>query len=197
MLGGSGAGPQPRRPLTDIESGLGRRLLERTLGELALALTSVLDLRPSLTGIEQNPQFAQAAAATDVMIVANFELSLGSATGTASLAMPLDSLSAALTAAELRVASPEELRARRRNRDRLDDHLEHVPVPVSVRFAPAHLRPDEILALGPGDVLHLPHRADQPLDVVVSGARAASAVAGSRGNRLACLIVPTPEESSR
>nr|WP_276611125.1 FliM/FliN family flagellar motor C-terminal domain-containing protein [Kineococcus siccus] len=81
-------------------------------------------------------------------------------------------------------------------RDRLDDHLEHIPVDVAVRFAPAALRPDEILALAPGDVLRLPHRADTPLDIVASGARIATAVAGSRGPRLACLVVPTPEESA-
>ncbi|NAZ84216.1 flagellar motor switch protein FliM [Kineococcus sp. R8] len=196
MLGGNGGGQQPTRALTEIESVLGRQLIERTLTELAFSLTTLVDLHPSLTSLEQNPQFAQAGSATDVMIVATFELQLGGSAGQATLAMPLDSLSTALTAAELRVASPEELRTRRLMRDRLDDHLEHIPVDVAVRFAPAALRPDEILALAPGDVLRLPHRADTPLDIVASGARIATAVAGSRGPRLACLVVPTPEESA-
>ncbi len=197
MLGGTGAPGQPERTLTDIEAVLARGLVERTLGELSSSLVTVTDLQPKLTGIDQNPQFAQAAAATDVMIVASFHLQVEQTTGTATLAMPLDPLSAALTAAELRVASPEELRIRRLMRDRLDDHLEHIPVEVSVRLKAAQLRPDEILSLIPGDVLRLPHRADEPLEVVSSDARVASAVAGSRGSRLACLIVPTPEESSR
>lgn len=196
MLGGVGAADQPRRTLTEIESVLGKQIIERTLTELAFSLTTVVDLRPELTGIEQNAQFAQAAAATDVMIVATFDIGIGTTTGTATLALPLDSLSGALTAAELRVASPEELRTRRLMRDRLDDHLELIPVDVSVRFSAARLRPEEILQLAVGDVLRLPHRADTPLEVVASGARVASAVAGSRGPRLACLVVPTPEESA-
>ncbi|WP_432484554.1 flagellar motor switch protein FliM [Kineococcus esterisolvens] len=197
MLGGTGARDQPQRVLTDIEAVLCRGLVERTLAELAASLTSIVDLKPHLTSIEQNPQFAQAAAATDVMIVASFHLQVEQSGGTATLALPLDPLSAALSAAELRVASPEELRIRRLMRDRLDDHLEHIPVDVSVRLNAAHLRPDEILALVPGDVLRLPHAAEAPLEVVASDTVVASAVAGSRGSRLACLIVPTPEESSR
>ena len=197
MLGGTGVQEQPRRLLTDIEAVLCRGLVERTLSELAGSLTSILELKPHLQAIEQNPQFAQAAAATDVMIVASFHLQVDQASGTATLALPLDPLSAALSAAELRVASPEELRIRRLMRDRLDDHLEHIPVEVSVRLNAAQLRPDQILALVPGDVLRLPHPADAPLEVVSSDTVVASAVAGSRGSRLACLIVPTPEESSR
>ncbi|WP_432504474.1 flagellar motor switch protein FliM [Kineococcus arenarius] len=197
MLGGTGAGEQPQRVLTDIEAVLCRGLVERTLAELAASLTSIVDLKPHLTSIEQNPQFAQAAAATDVMIVSSFHLQVERITGTATLALPLDPLSAALSAAELRVASPEELRIRRLMRDRLDDHLEHIPVDVSVRLNATHLRPDEILALVPGDVLRLPHAAEAPLEVVASETVVASAVAGTRGSRLACLIVPTPEESSR
>ena len=197
MLGGLGVPDQPDRVLTDIEAVLTRGMIERTLVEMASSLATVVDLKPKLTTIDQNPQFAQAAAATDVMIVASFHVQVEQSGGSASLAMPLDPLSAALSAAELRVASPEELRLRRLMRDRLDDHLEHIPVDVSVRLKAAQMRPDEILSLIPGDVLRLPHRADEPLDVVASGALVASAVAGSRGPRLACLIVPTPEETSR
>ena len=197
MLGGTGRSAQPQRTLTEIEVSLGRGLVERALVELASSMSSLMDFQPRISGLEQNPQFAQAAAATDVMIVATFEMDMNDVHGTATVAMPLDPLLAALTAAELRVASPEELRIRRLMRDRLDDHLEHIPVEVSVRLNAAHLRPDEILALVPGDVLRLPHAADAPLEVVASDTLVASAVAGSRGSRLACLIVPTPEETSR
>ncbi|GAB7189416.1 hypothetical protein NUM3379_01220 [Kineococcus sp. NUM-3379] len=195
MLGGTGKSAQPQRTLTEIEVSLGRGLVERALTELTSSLGSLMDLTPKLTSLEQNPQFAQAAAATDVMIVATFVVDMNDVHGAATLAMPLDPLLGVLTAAEMRVASPEELRQRRVMRDRLDDHMDTIPVEVSFRFNAAQLRPDQILALVPGDLVKLPHRADAPLDVVVSGAHVASAVAGARGPRLACLIVPTTEES--
>ncbi|MFB9376556.1 flagellar motor switch protein FliM [Kineococcus gynurae] len=195
MLGGTGQGAQPRRTLTEVETVLAEQFIEKTLGELGLALRTIVDLKPKLHGIEQNPQLAQTGAGTDVIIVATFEVTVHGVVGSATLAMPLDPLSAALTAAELRVASPEELRQRRLMRGRLDDHLEDIPIEVAVRFDPARMLPEEILSLAPGDVVRLPHRADAPLDVVVNGARLASAVAGSRGPRLACLVVPTPEEN--
>ncbi|GAA4972180.1 flagellar motor switch protein FliM [Kineococcus glutinatus] len=195
MLGGTGTGTQPMRVLTDIEASLAKGFVQRALTELASSFATLVDLKANLTSIEQNPQFAQAASATDVMIVATIDVEIAGTRSAATVAMPLDPLTAALSAAELKVATPEELRVRRLNRDRLDDHLESIPVEVSVRFNAAHLRPDEILALVPGDLVRLPHRAETPLDVVASGARVATAVAGSRGPRLACLIVPTPEET--
>jgi len=59
MLGGPG-GPQPQRPLSEIETPLLKGLIERTLQELRYAFETIVTLNPEMTAIEYNPQFAQA-----------------------------------------------------------------------------------------------------------------------------------------
>ena len=71
LLGGPGAAQQPDRPLTDIEQALLRHLLSRMLRELSYALEPLGPLGPELQGLESNPGFAQAAAPTDPVVLAD------------------------------------------------------------------------------------------------------------------------------
>ena len=64
-----------------------------------------------------------------------------------------------------------------------------VPVQVAVRLRGTHVTPSRLVALRPGDVLRLDHRADEPLELVTADVVVGNAVSGSRGQRLACLVV--------
>src|SRR5690606_38845819 len=77
LLGGQGNAPAIERPLTDIESSLIRSVTDRALNELAYAFESVTDLQPSVVGVESNPQFAQLAAPSEMVIVINLTLQIG------------------------------------------------------------------------------------------------------------------------
>ncbi|MCY1314583.1 hypothetical protein D9M70_652500 [compost metagenome] len=77
----------------------------------------------------------------------------------------------------------------------LKEQFQRVPVAVSVRFRPIDLDPATLAALEPGSVVRLTHPASAPLDVTVDGNTFAHATPGTRGQRLAALIVTTPEES--
>ena len=77
----------------------------------------------------------------------------------------------------------------------LQESFEDVPVDVSVRFRSTAVDPLTLSTLQPGDVLRLAHPASAPLDVAVDDTLFAYASAGSRGPRLAALIVTTPQEN--
>jgi flagellar motor switch protein FliM len=62
MLGGTGDGVQPGRPLTELELSLMRGIIDRALPELRYALEPVVATEPKIVGQESNPQFAQVAA---------------------------------------------------------------------------------------------------------------------------------------
>ena len=89
QLGGPGGDDQPDRPLTDIEQALSRQILLRMLRELAYALEPIAKLTPKLVGLEANAGFVQAAAATDPVVVARMDLSIGVHTSEASLCLPV------------------------------------------------------------------------------------------------------------
>ena len=198
LLGGSGAGAYPNRPLTDIESGLVRGLTQRILRELSYAFESLVTIDAQLVVQESNPHFAQIAAPTEMVVVASFDMRIGDQAGQASLCLPFSSLQGVLDGfvgkAHFAGQGPEQRTA---DQAKLTERLSSAQVDVSVAFNPIHLSSGDIVGLAPGDVVPLQHPVDSPLTVTVAGVPCYAAVAGRKGKRLACLVVdPTTEDQS-
>lgn len=194
ILGGSGAAPQPVRPLTDVESSVIRGVVDRLLHEMGYALETLVRFQPEVTAIEYNPQFAQASAASDLVVVVTFDIRTGSDESSASLSLPYNGIFPHL---ERAISGPGAGRDRNR-RDAAARavalRLQEVPVDVAVRFNPTAVLMPEVLDLRIGDVLPLRHPVREPLSVGAAGITFAHAVPGSEGRRLACLIVTPNEE---
>jgi flagellar motor switch protein FliM len=197
MLGGPGAQTQPERPLTEIEGGVARGLVERLLSEMRYYLAPIVELEPTINGVEYNPQFAQVAGTADVMVVVTFDLRINERDHAMSICLPFGGLLPYLTSANQSGPVSDRERVQRAvSAQLLEQQFSKVPVQVSVRFRSTKLSPDAISSLQPGDVLRLSHAASLPLDVTVAGNTFAQATAGARGQRLAALIVDTPKENA-
>jgi flagellar motor switch protein FliM len=195
MLGGPG-GKQPERPLTDIETPLLRGLLEKMLGELRFALESLVDVQPKLGAVEYNPQFLRTMAPGDAVVVASFEMKIGEEECIGSVCLPFASILPVLQpAAGAEEISQEELTRRRNAQRDITAGLSSAPLDVAVRFRSVRMRAADLVELRPGDVVPLYHPITVPLAVTVNDTAFAYAVPGSQGARLACLIVPPPEEN--
>lgn len=195
LLGGPG---QPfggnERELTDIEWQLLRDLLQHALHEFSYAFSAVtrLDLTPR--SVQYAPQFVQAAAAQDSVLIASFTVELGKRTDTATLMLLAEPILAAVREAEGGDSrSADEEREHALAVRALSDRVTAVPVEVAVRFHPLTVTPGEIGELAVGDVVGLRHRSDLPLDVVVGDVVMAQAAIGSNGTRLACLVVTSDQ----
>lgn len=196
MLGGPGSPWQPMRPLTEIESGVVRHLMDRLLGEMRYSLASIVDLELATTGVEYSPQFAQVAGAADMMVVVAFTLRIGEGTHPVSLCLPFNGLHPHLTKAAAPAPVSDRERAKKAHAaELLKEQFALVPVDVSIRFRPTHQDPDRLGSLQPGDVLRLSHPSTAPLDVVVDDTTFAHATAGAKGPRLAALIVDATKET--
>lgn len=193
MLGGPGGRQQPRT-LTDIETSLVRGLLEQMTGVLRYSLEPIVALTPTMGAIEYNPQFLQAAGATDAVVVGSFDMTVGSVACRLTLCLPLAPLLPRLAAQRPKAGDSDDSGAAVETARRVRDRLGDVPVDVRVRFAPIDLSPARILSLAEGDVLALDHRVGAPLTVEAGGVTFARAIAGRSGSRLAALIVDTPQE---
>lgn len=195
MLGGPGAAQQPARLPTDVEIEIMKMLNQRVVQELRYAFEGLVQISPEVVGVETNPQFAQAAAASDVVVVASLEIKVGDQDGAATLMIPFAGLYPVLEAA----SSPKRSERRellRRSAAALRARLEEVEVDISVQFRHLPLSPADILGLSVGDVLSLRHPTNAPLLVTVDGIPLAYAVPGSNGKKAACLIVEEPKEGS-
>ena len=192
LLGGSGTAAQPNRPMTAMETTITNHLLERLLEEFGRSLEPIVGIQPVLVGREYNPQLAQAAAGSDTVMVATFEMAVGTREGEATVVLPFSSFAQALNNAASPQLSEQALRKRARAREALAARLNLVPVDVSVRFAPLAVSSSDLLSLAVGDVLLLRHPRDSPLEVTTNDATFAYAIASNHRRRLAASIVPTP-----
>lgn len=190
MLGGHGAGAGPDRPLTEIERGLVRAVIDRALAELSYSFESITKIAPQVVQHESNPQFAQIAAPSDMTVVVMFEVKLGQEENVGSLCFPyaalqpiLDTIAQAASRSQVSRSDSENIRHRLANR------LLDVPVDVIVEFAEASLTSGEILDLNVGDVIALNHPVDAPLTASVDGIGTFEVRPARAGKRLACQVV--------
>lgn len=194
MLGGPGVPLDTERELTEIEWSLFRDLLQHSVRDLSYAFASVAPLEVQVRSVQYNPQFVQAVAASEPVIVATFALNISERESTATLMIPADVLLASLRAGEiLDNRTPDELAAHRAALARVAENVLDVPVEVAVRFTSMEVPADAVARLEPGTVIGLRHRADAPLHVVVGDVPLATAAIGTSGSRLACLVVTSEE----
>lgn len=184
MLGGRGTVDVAERKFTQIEQELVRRLMDDALEDLRYSLGALLVRKVAVDGFQYNSQFAQAAATSDLMIVASFDIKVGESIAVATLAVPSEVLLPQLGDANPTSAvadAPRSMRAQ----------IVSAPVSVSLRLEPAMVRPSAVLGLAVGDILPIPHPQHRPLEVAVEGTHFAHAALGSHGSRLACVVVAT------
>jgi flagellar motor switch protein FliM len=190
MLGGPG-GTQEARTLTDIETNLVRDLIEQVTETMVYAFEAIAPIRPSLGPIEYNPQFVQVVGATDAVVVALFDMSIGREKCELSLCLPLTPLLPKLQAQRAREDDAADDEVAHGEAQLVDAHVRTLPVGVSVEFAATRMSPTQALELAAGDIIPLSHHVGAPLAVKVGAVAYAAAVAGRSGKRLAALITET------
>ncbi|HEY0187075.1 MAG TPA: FliM/FliN family flagellar motor switch protein [Cellulomonas sp.] len=196
LLGGPGTGDvRDTRELTEIELTLVRSVMQAALGDLGYAFSALTPLDVTMRSVQYNPQFVQAAPASDSVLVATFTLRVGEREDIATVMFPAELLLGAVRQADgTSGRSQEDQRAHELAVRDLEVAVEEVPVEVAVRFAPVVVRPRDVVELDIGDVIPLSHPSSRPLDVVVDGVVLARAAAGNNGSRLACMVVTIEEK---
>jgi flagellar motor switch protein FliM len=198
LLGGNGDSPSPERALTEIEANLMRSLVDRALRELEYAYESIMKVEAEIIQHEFNPQFAQIAAPSDMVLAATFEIRIGEKRGSSTICVPHNMLELVLeTIASQQLFSDRAHVLSEQWTHTLQDAIENVPVDVSVVFDSVSLTSNEVVGLRVGDIVPLEHSVDAPLTVEVDGIPCYHAVTGRRSKRLACLIVGNHTERVR
>lgn len=197
LLGGHGKGTA-ERSLTEIELGLMKNLIDRAMAELTYAFNSVAEVHPQIARHESNPQFAQIAAPSDMMIVVTFHLKLNDIEGTATLCYPYNTLQPVLDSftGNLAQVLPTGNKAHEAAA-RLERAVLDVPVEFRAEFPSVRLTTDDLAALRAGDVIPLGITTDQPLTGIVGGVPTFVVRPARKGKRLACQILSTLPPAER
>ena len=146
LLGGTGDAASPKRPLTEIEQNLMRSVVDRALRELEYAYETLVRVEAEIVQQEFNPQFAQIAAPSDMVLVVSFEMRIGEKRGNATICVPFTTMAPVLES-----LASQTLFQDQRGEDpvlwqqKLESALYTVPVETRVRFDAVGLTSAEIV----------------------------------------------------
>jgi flagellar motor switch protein FliM len=197
LLGGTASPVQPRRAMTDLELDLMHDVVDGLLPEVKEALAPIMpQVDPAIVGQESNPQFAQLAAPSDMVLLVTFEVKLETTTDTIRLSIPFSNLQGYLEA--VGPASPVANSAMvAEERARVQSHVETAPVVASVRFRPALASAKQLAHLAVGDVLVFEHPSSMPLTLEVDGVEIVDVGIGRVGRTLGVQVHDQVPEGRR
>lgn len=193
--GGRESGPLARRPLTEIELRLVRRITDLFLEELHRAWENVLDLDLAVIRVESNPQLVQIVPPNEVVVLISFELTVGDVRGMMNLCVPFNSIerigtklsSNSWVAYGRRQATPESIR-------QISDNLRGSLVELAVELAETRIKTTDLVGLRVGDIITTEKDARSPLSVEVEGLPKFQARPGAyKAHKAICILEPLTE----
>ncbi len=189
LLGGAGPGDQKPRPFTDIGQSLVKGTVEYMLGDFKAAWSKVVALEPQLEDSTVNHHWVQMMMGNARVVLITFEITIQGTTGTMSIYIPFSTLKPVA-----HVLNPHVWISGRDNRpddvvrERTVKGVQQLPVILRVVLGGAELTVQELLGLGPGDVIRLDKKAREDLTICVGEREQFLGRAGILDGRLAVQI---------
>lgn len=189
MLGGPGAAQVHPRQLTDIEQSLLKRIFDKSLFFLQDAWKSALDVKISLTAVEDSYTLIQVASPGEMVAMVTFEVVFGKESSLMSFCIPyptlenvMGSLSSQHIFQQQRDAQPVE------DRENLMEKLGLATLPIDVVISGTDMNVKDLLELDVGDVFQLDGRVTDELIIKVSGRPKFKGFPGTIGRKLGVYV---------
>lgn len=193
--GGNTPTPPARRPLTEIELRLVRRITDLFLKEMHRAWENVLELELSVDRVESNPQLVQIVPPNEVVVLISFELTVGSVRGMMNLCIPFNSIERIgnkLSANSWVAISKRP--ATRESIQQLSDQIGQAVVELVVDLADTNISTADLLNLRVGDIVTTEKDVHTPLVLRVEGQPKFTTTVGSFKGRKAIRVMDEIEE---
>lgn len=196
--GGRETSSLSRRPLTEIELRLVRRITDLFLEELHRAWENVLDLDLAVVRVESNPQLVQIVPPNEVVVLISFELTVGDVRGMMNLCVPFNSIerisgklsSNSWVTYGKRQATPESIR-------QISGNLQGSLLGMVVQLAETRISTKELVGLRVGDIITTEKDIRSPLVVELEGVAKFSARPGALKGHKAIRIEDRIEASQQ
>ncbi|TWU36169.1 flagellar motor switch protein FliM [Novipirellula artificiosorum] len=190
MLGGD---PKPgdtiRRPLTEIETRLVRRIVDLFLTQLSHSWENIVALDLEVDRMESNPQLVQIVPPNEVVILVGFEVLLGKNRGMMNLCIPFNTIEGFNSQLSRNgwvgygKGKPTE-----KTRRRISNNIDAAPVDVVVTLARSRIRTGDLLELSVGDVITTEKEVNAPLELSIQNIPKFNAKAGAFKGKKAVRI---------
>ncbi|MAG13905.1 MAG: flagellar motor switch protein FliM [Spirochaetales bacterium] len=196
LFGGQGEGSKINRELSEIEVAVIESIIVRILGNMREAWASVIDLRPRLSQIETNPQFAQVVPPTEMVVLVTLETKVGDVEGMMNLCIPyitIEAIVSKLTAQYM--YSTVRRGTTTENMQVLRDQLNAVAMQVVAEIGTMDITMRDVLSLRRGDVIRLQHvRMNDPMMLRIGNKKKFLCRPGVVGKKVAVQITEQLEE---
>ncbi len=189
LFGGTGAQSDYSRDLTNIEAAVMGKLIQRALGAIATAWEHIAEVKPQLDNTEKNPQMLQLLPNSETVILISCELRLGKTNGVISLCYPFLTMETILPS----IAGRSAFLARGRRTvpegpGWISRRISDSSLMLSAELGRTEVTIGEFVKLRRGDVIRLPRRVDDPIDVLVGGLKKAYGRPGLHGAHRAVKV---------
>ena len=178
------ANVRPRR-LTDIDWALAGHFFERLMAQMSIIWSDMFELELSADGIDAHLETAQAAPVSEPTLTMTIEARLDGVSSTLSLLLPWLAIAPVI---ERFSGREEHAEVGSGDVDSVRRAVGGVQVPVRAEVAGVHLPIEAVLALKPGDVLHLQAPADAGVTLYADKVPVHRAKPGRSGSRRAVQI---------
>ena len=195
LLGGTGSLIERNRELTEIELTLLRTFSSALISALQDMWEKVTPVQPELQDLGLDASVIQIAGPNDVVIMAFFEVNLGSHLGAMSVCIPFAVVEPIVgnLSAQVWHSTAAAVRQSDQTRRRVEAVLRGAPLELSVELGSVELPAREVLELAAGDTLVLDAPVDRPLHVVMGGVVRFRSRPGMVGKRLATRVTEVVE----
>lgn len=196
LLGGSGASRFYNRTFTAIEEMVITQVMENALDILKSAWRRNMQLDIKLERMENNPQFIQAAATSDPVILILFDVIMEDIHSMMSLCVPFLTIQQALASLR-REDYPAHLDEETTTsyREMMHVHMSDMNVTMSARYETSQVTVRDLLELQKGDIIRLPNTDKDKAEVLIGGQMKFSAKPGMSSGRRAVQIYGMGKES--
>ncbi|GGE65467.1 flagellar motor switch protein FliM [Priestia taiwanensis] len=190
VLGGRGASYNKIDSLTEIETKIMKQLFERCVDSLQESWSSVIDIDPSFSGFEVNPQFLQIVSPNETVVVISLSTQVGDTTGMINICIPHVVLEPILP--NLSVKHWMQTVKKERNEEEvqlLANRVKNTEVVLSAQLGESTISIQDFLHLQMGDVITLEKDVSKPLTICVGDQPKYVGQPGKVNKKLAVQII--------
>ena len=182
LFGGAGREAKFTRDLTDIETAVMTRLVQRALSVLAHSWRGVFKIEPTLAIYETKPVMMHLMSNSESVVLITFELKTQYTSGTISLCYPYSSMEPIMPRITQTRLTSKKGDTSDTERRWMHDQLGASVLPITALLGTADISVRDFLKLRTGDVLPLDRWVRDPVEVHFAGEPKALARPGLKGN---------------
>lgn len=190
ILGGKGSGVNNVDHFTEIETLLLTQLLEKTVGSLEEAWSSIIEIDAILEEFEVNPQFLQMVAPNETVVVVTLNATIGETTGMINICIPHIVLEPIIPKLSFRhQMQSTKTKSDPASYEKISDNLERATIEAKAMLGHTTIDIEQLLNLKNGDIITLNQPIDHPLVLKINDEAKYSVQPGKFKNKYSVQIL--------